>query len=51
MVIRMDNHMDNHVDIRVHVDIHLVIKIGCVWIRQWLSRTDKYGYSMVIHLV
>jgi hypothetical protein len=41
--------MANHVDI--HVDIHLVIKNGYVWIRQCLSRTDNYGYPMVIHLV
>jgi hypothetical protein len=49
MAIQMDHQMDNHLDI--HVDIHLVIKNGYVWIRRWLSRTDNYGYPMVIHLV
>jgi hypothetical protein len=49
MAIRMDHHMDYYVDI--NVDIHLVIKNGYVWIRRWLSRTDNYGYQMVIHLV
>jgi hypothetical protein len=37
----------------IHVDIHVVIRVKnmYVWIRQWLSITDNYGYPMVIHLV